>query len=78
VARQGVCDLPSLRLERWSDEETAASDAVRRLHVLRIARPANGALDGDGGSFTAVMHSATAKLILGDIFGLAFFQMPLK
>jgi hypothetical protein len=37
VARQGVCDLPSSRLERWPDEEGSA----------------NGALDGDGGSFTA-------------------------
>jgi hypothetical protein len=65
MARQGVYGSPSLRLERWSDEETAVRDAVRRSHVLRIARPANGALDEDGSSFTAVMHmhSATAKLL---------------
>jgi hypothetical protein len=59
-----------LRLERWSDEETAASDAVRRLHVLRIARPANGALDDDGGSFTAADAQRNYQAIIENIFGI--------
>jgi hypothetical protein len=61
VARQGVCDLPSSRLERWPDEEGSA----------------NGALDGDGGSFTAADAQRNCQAIIGNIFGI-FSKCPLK